>query len=306
MPTRRKFLTQSSLTLGAVGFLKSLQAIAGTATDSQQQNTLTILYTNGFNGNIGDATGGINAVTDLVKEVRRSAKNVLLLDSGNILQNGAAKSIEDLHFYKVMKATGYDLITPGTSDMQHGPDYFAKLADRSHLPAVAANHRATESLTGDRILRKGSLRIGVIGVGGNEEMGVGSFRKVLVDVNGRAERLKQVHQCQVVVLLSHLLLKNSKTGWDNFSLAAASAHIDVVISAQDERFTYNTHVIKNSCGHDVVLTHAGKEGSMLGKLDISLNEKGEKTGFATEQLFAGTSKKETGLAFRRHAASQMA
>ncbi|RYZ51906.1 MAG: hypothetical protein EOO14_17410, partial [Chitinophagaceae bacterium] len=145
MPTRRKFLTQSSLTLGAVGFLKPLQAIAGTAAATQQP-TLTILYTNGFNGNLGDAATGINAVKVLVKEVRRTANNVLLLDSGNILQNGAAKSIEDLHFFKTMKATGYDAITPGTADMQHGADYFAKLANRSNLPAVAANHQANEML----------------------------------------------------------------------------------------------------------------------------------------------------------------
>lgn len=306
MPTRRKFLTQSSLTLGAVGFLKPLQAIAGTNVFSQADNTVTLLFTNGLNGNMGHVDAGINAVNELVKNVRRTAKNVVLLDSGNSLQAGTTKSINDLYFFKSLKETGYDLITPGTADLQHGPEYFTMLLDRSRVSAVSAHHTTGESITGDRILRKGALRIGVIGVGGNTNVSASSFRQLGAAINGRAEKLKQIHCCQLVVLLSHLPLKNEETGNDNFHLAEASANIDVVISAQDERFTYNTHIIKNSIGQDVILSHAGKEGSMLGKLAISLNEKGEKTGIVAEQLFAGYAKNESSTAFRRHAASQFA
>lgn len=308
MHTRRKFLAQSSLTLGAVSFLNPLRSIAGASDSAQQENTLTILFTNGLHGNLSNSSqaGGLEAVKAAVRQVRRKAKNILLLDSGNVLSRNAAKTIGDLQLFKTLKEAGYDAITPGTTDLQHGADYFAKLVDRSRLTAVATNLANHEAVLADRIIRKGSLKIGIIGVGGAAHLSSNHFQQLQQTINQRAERLKRIHRCQLVLCLSHLPLKNEATQIDNFNLAQASHAIDVVISANDGRFTYNTHVVKNNMAHDVLISHAGKDGTMLGKLEVRFNERGEKTGLSTEQVFAGFENRDHAIAFRKHAAAQTA
>ena len=308
MHTRRKFLAQSSAAVGAFTFLKPLQSIAGTSGFSAEANKLTILFTNGFNSQLSDdlTNTGIKAVKETVQDLRRSHRNILLVDSGNILAGDSPKNIAHLHLYTALKETGYDAITPGSTDMQHGADYFSKLVQRSQVKAVATNYDSNESLFSYKIVRKGALKIGIIGIGSSAELQPASFKKLLQSVNERAVILKQKNQCQLVVCLSHLPLSNEKNKLDNLHLSKQSTSIDVVISANDDRFIYNTHVLKNSTGYDVLLSHAGKSGSMIGKLEISFNEQGEKTLITTEQVFTGKEKVNALTQFKKHFEHQMA
>lgn len=308
MHTRRKFLTHSSVAIGAFSFLKPLQSIASTSASSGETQKLTILFTNGFNSHFADnnATGGIDAVKKTVLELRRKHRNILLVDSGNILAGNSSKTLADLHLYANLKETGYDAITPGRTDMQHGADYFAKLVERSKVKAVATNYTEGETLFSHRIVRKGALKVGIIGIGNANDLQPDSFAKLLRAASEKAKALKEKNNCQLVVCLSHLPLINDKNKLDNLHFSKGSTAIDVVISANDDRFIYNTYLVKNSTGYDVLLSHAGKSGSMMGKLDVCFNEQGEKTLITTEQVFTGDEKVNTLAQFKKHYERQMA
>ena len=309
MHNRRKFLAQSSLALGALTFLKPLKSFAATESATNVR-TLTILYTNGLAGQWNGANGrsGLRGIKQAVAAVRREQQQILLVDAGNLLAGNSAKEIGHLRYFEAVKETGYDALTPGVADLQHGTDYYERLVGKSGVRAVDMNagNELDSTVLSYRIVRKGALKIGIIGVGGSANLSAASFPRLLQSMNQRAEKLKQQHRCQLVVCLSHLPLATGTNTPDSMELAKKSSAIDVVISANDERFIYNTHVVKNQQGADVLVSHAGKEGLMLGRLDIAFNEAGLTTNITARQVFTGVNEQEQTTAFRSHAGLQLA
>lgn len=309
MHNRRKFIAQSSLALGAFTFLRPFKSIAATKSATKGR-TLTILYTNGLAGqwNGVNGTAGLRGIKQAVAGVRREQEQILLVDAGNLLAINSAKNIGHLRYFEAIKETGYDALTPGQADLQHGPAYYAKLVEKSKVRAVDMNAAddIDSSVLTYRIVRKGELKIGIIGIGSCANISAASFPLLLQSMNRYAEKLKQQHHCQLVVCLSHLPLATGSNTPDSMELAKKSSAVDVVISANDERFIYNTHVVKNTQGEDVLVSHAGKEGLMLGRLDIAFNEAYLKTSIVARQMFTGVKEKDQTTAFRTHAALQLA
>jgi 2',3'-cyclic-nucleotide 2'-phosphodiesterase (5'-nucleotidase family) len=75
----------------------------------------------------------------------------------------------------------------------------------------------------------------------------------------------------------------------------------MIVSDNDQRFTYNTYAVKNKTAHDEFVTHAGNKGTMLGRIDISFNEQGEKINMTAKQIFTGINGHDSTVAFRKHA-----
>lgn len=308
MHNRRKFITQTSLALGALGFLKPLKSIADSPSSSS--NSLTILYTNGLSGQWQTTTygaGGIKAVKAAVDGLRRKQQNILLVDSGNLLAKNSEKNIDHLHFFTAVKETGYDAITPGTSDLQHGYDYFSKLIEKTRINAVATNFNQSkgEALLSYRVVRKGAVKVGIIGIGSCKNLTFSAFQQMVATINAQAQKLKQQQRCQLVVCLSHLQLEKEQSSLNNLHLAKASSSIDVIISAHDDRMTCSTFVVKNQEGYDVMISHAGSKGTLIGQLDISFNEEGEKIAITARQVLTGIAGKDATAAFRKYAALEI-
>jgi 5'-nucleotidase len=310
MQNRRNFLAQTSLAAGAFAFLKPLQTFAGNTTSaSDTNNTLIIVYTAGLceQWNHFNGLGGIEAITDAVKKIKRDNGNLLLVDAGNILDAGSKKNISHLHYFTALKKAGFDAMTPGINDMQHGADYFSKLAGQSNLKAVATNYHnkgiLKESVLPFHITRKGHVKVGIIGIGSNTigDTELLSASQLCDLVNTTTATLKQVHHCNVVICLSHLSLKSEVNHFDNLRLAEASSGIDMIISDNEQRFTHNTHVVKNKNAHDVFVTHAGKKGTILGRIDVSFNEHGQTIHIEARPIFTGIENSDTKAAFRKHA-----
>jgi 5'-nucleotidase len=311
MHNRRKFLTQTSLTAGALLFLKPMQTFAGHGLKTAlPNNTLTLLYTAGLSeqwDRINDA-GGIAAVTDAVNRIKRQSSNLVLLDAGNMLAADSKKNIGHLHYFRALKKAGFDAMIPGINDMQHGAAYFSKLAAESRLKAIATTYTTQELITNavlpHQMITKGTARVGIIGIGANElrDSSTRSASKLIDLVNRTASALKQSHHCNVVICLSHLCLKSEEKSLDNMRLAASTAGVDVIISNNDQCFTYNTHVVKDTTSHDVFVTHSGKKGTLLGRIDITFNEHGDKIHLTTTPVFTGPGEYDIKAAFNRQAA----
>lgn len=314
MQNRRKFLTQTSLAAGAFTFLKPLQSFAGSLeTGTNTCSTLTILYTTGLaeQWNKVNGRGGIGSVAEAVARIKRESQNILLVDTGNILSPDSKRSIGHLHFFREVKKTGFDVMTPGSNDLQHGADYFSRLIDASRLKTVATNYHAQGILNEDvfphYVVRKGRLKVGIIGIGSNQvnEGNQLSSAQLINCVNRTAASLKEKHKCNLVICLSHLSLRSNGKSLDNLRLAEATSGVDMIISENDQQFTYNTHVLKNKAEHDVLVTHAGQKGTMLGRIDITVNQRGEKMALSARQVFT-TTDVDLQTAFKQHAATSLA
>src|SRR3954462_12517965 len=92
MLTRRKFITQTTLTAGAM--LASNSVFAGLAHEDEIKK-LTILHTNDvhsrlepfpMDGSKNQGLGGVAPRAELIKKIRSTTEHVLLLDAGDIFQ----------------------------------------------------------------------------------------------------------------------------------------------------------------------------------------------------------------------------
>ena len=141
---------------------------------------LTILHTNDVHSRIEpfpmdggpfQGKGGAARRAELIAAIRREAKNVLLLDAGDIFQgtpyfNFFGGELE----MKLMSAMGYDAATMGNHDFDNGIDGFVKQLPHANFPILNCNYIVKDSALHTHIqphivIKKQGVKIGVIGVG---------------------------------------------------------------------------------------------------------------------------------------------
>jgi 2',3'-cyclic-nucleotide 2'-phosphodiesterase/3'-nucleotidase len=149
---------------------------------AQDRSKLIILHTTDVHGNINPynyfsdapANNGLARVYTLVKQYRIRYNNVLLLDSGDLIQ-GTPLSYYFNHIERQlpnplifsMNYMKYDAFTIGNHDIEQGYHVYYKAREESHFPWLSANCLRSdnsshfESFT---IIQKGSIKIGIIGL----------------------------------------------------------------------------------------------------------------------------------------------
>ena len=173
---RRKFLqhlSTTSIILGAGRF--PLSAFA-----SEDLEHLTILHTNDvhsrmdpfpMDGSRMQGLGGVAKRAALIKEIRKTNENVLLLDAGDIFQGTPYFNFFDGEVeFKAMNMMAYDAATIGNHDFDGGIDNLASKTKMASFEMLNCNYELGNTPLHDvvkpyKIFRKGSLKIGVFGVG---------------------------------------------------------------------------------------------------------------------------------------------
>jgi hypothetical protein len=61
----------------------------------------------------------------------------------------------------------------------------------------------------------------------------------------------------------------------------------VMISAAEKTSLHNTQIIRNEFNNEVIVSYAGSKGSMMSRIDLTFNDKGEKINVASKAIFAG-------------------
>jgi len=183
------FRTSTTALLGL--FLVPFLVLASWTAAAQDQSSgklhLIVLHTNDMHGQVvplpatwvkdqdpPPTSGGLNRVGAYIKRTRVAAKEegaeILVVDGGDWYQGTPEGGLDKgLGILKAMLLMGYDLVTVGNHEFDHGVSHFESLLKEAPLPALLANARTKTGGTlpgvGEySILQRGGLSICVVGM----------------------------------------------------------------------------------------------------------------------------------------------
>lgn len=288
---RRRFIIDSALATGA---LLSTSDVQSAETSGKR---ITVLHTNDVHSRLDpfpmDGTrnagqGGVAARAALIKKIRQEEENVLLLDAGDIFQGTPYFNVfKGEPEMKAMQMMGYDAIIMGNHDFDAGLDNFAeKVVTHGKMPVVMCNYgfegTAMESINVPyKIIRKGGLKIGILGVGielsglvPEQLYGKTVYQDPIQQANIHADILKKKHQCDLVICLSHLGDRYADNKVSDEVLAKESVGIDLIIGGHTHRFFEKPREYNNKMGRKVLVNQVGWGGLQLGRLDFEFSRDG--------------------------------
>jgi 5'-nucleotidase len=287
--SRRNFLSQSmtgALLLGA-----GLPALA--KEDGNEPLVLTILHTNDVHSQIDPmpAThpkypnqGGFARRAAMIRQVRSENAHVLLLDSGDIFQGSPY-----FNFYKgkleidLMNKMGYDVSTLGNHEFDNGVEMLSQRISEANFPFLNCNYTFDGSVLQPlikpyRIIERGRLKIGLIGVGielnglidpsKSERVG---WRHPVELAENTARLLKEEKGCHYVICLSHLGYQYDNERISDVRLAAETSSIDMILGGHTHTFMPKPDFVTNKAGRTVVINQTGWAGVRLGRLDVQFD-----------------------------------
>lgn len=289
MMDRKAFLRQAltysagSVILGASAFSRQVD-----------ENILTILYTNDTHARLDPfpknarefaGLGGIARRANLVRHIRRRQDNVLLLDAGDVFQGTPWFDMYGGEVdFKLMSEIGYDAMAVGNHEFDNGLQSFADVASHADFPILAANYSFRNTPL-DGVIRRfivkemAGIKIGIFGLGIGLEGVVDSklygavrSRDPEVWANGMVKSLRQFHNCDLVICLSHLGYSYGDSRMDDVTLAGRVDGIDLIIGGHTHTFMDQPEWVSNPSGSQSIVTQMGHNGIRLGRIDISLNQ----------------------------------
>jgi len=255
----------------------------------EDMTRLTILHTNDVHSRIDPFPpndpkypnmGGVARRAALIKKIRSTEKNVLLLDAGDIFQGTPYFNLYggELEF-KLMSEMGYDASTLGNHDFDNGIDGLVKQMPNMNFPFLNANYSFKDTLLENKvneykIFRRGNLQIGVFGIGielrglvDPKLTGNILYNDPLVNANRISTLLKNEEKCDLVICLSHLGYKYNDKKVSDSVLAKESSNIDLIIGGHTHTFLDEPTLINNKDGKEVLIAQVGWAGIKLGRID---------------------------------------
>ena len=228
--------------------------------------------------------GGFAQIAAVVNKIRKENDHVLLLDSGDIFQgtpyfNFYEGSLE----LELMTKMGYDAATLGNHEFDNGLESLNKQLQHSGFPFVSANYSFENTPLSDKIapwliINKGPVKVGITGLGINPERLIAPsnykgmvWSDPIAAGEATAKMLKEEQGCDLVIALSHLGLMMGKGRIDDYQLAAASKHIDIILGGHTHTFLDAPIVETNASGKQVLILHSGEHGVRMGRLDLLFN-----------------------------------
>lgn len=288
MIDRKTFLKQAA-TYGA-GALALSPFLMGS---SSMGPRLTILYTNDTHARLDpfpdNATqfaglGGIARRANLIRQIRKKEKNVLLLDAGDVFQGTPWFDVYggevDL---KLMSEIQYDAMAVGNHEFDHGLQAFADAANKASFPILAANYSATNTPLNDVIRRFivkeiAGVKVGIFGLGielpgvvDPKLYGGVRSRDPFVWAKGMVTSLRRHHNCDIIICLSHLGYEYTNNRADDISIARKVGGIDLIIGGHTHTFMDEPTRMINPEGTRTMITQMGHSGIRLGRMDIDIN-----------------------------------
>ncbi|MFT5144190.1 MAG: 5'-nucleotidase [Rhodothermales bacterium] len=281
---RRRFL--KTLAAGSIG--SSLMPIEALAFDELR---LVILHTNDthsridpfpVDGSRNSGLGGVARRATLIKRIRATQPNVLLLDSGDIFQgtpyfNFFGGEIE----YKAMSAMEYDVSTIGNHDFDNGIQGFVDMQPHASWEWVCANYDVSNSgmapfVKPYTIKKIAGIKVGIFGVGiefaglvlASLHEGV-TYSDPVLSARRTATELREAG-CDIVICLSHLGHRNRGDRPSDTAVGQEVPEIDIVLGGHSHTFLDAPEVFETSRGFTLV-HQVGFAGIRLGRIDLVLD-----------------------------------
>ena len=301
MHNRRKFLLQTGMAATAILAARPFSSIASANRQFfpslEGTNNLTILHTNDiFNslGPVDSGLGGFYRTAEMIRAIKEKNQHLVLLDAGNTF-SGKTRHL-DAHdeTLALMNSLGYDAMLPGDRDLGAGPAYLNEKISRYDLPVVASNLSIHDSglnasIRSYKIIKKGTLRIGIIGAASNKNwMNTKTgYANPVKEMNRIANMLKKEKNCDLVICLSQLGFTNRKA-IDDIGLARQSRDIDIIIGGYSRTFMQQPRIVLNKNRHEVIINHAAYSGIVLGNLEIGFDDQKRKNRVSFNNILVGS------------------
>lgn len=295
MLNRRSFI--KSLALGTGAVLLTPEYLFAASKNKELQK-LTILHTNDMHSHIEPfdlndpkypGLGGMAQRASLINKIRSEEEHVLLLDAGDIFQGTPYFNLYggELEF-KLMSQMKYDASTLGNHDFDNGLEGFKRMQHHAEFPFINANYDLSNTILKDatipyKVFNKGSLKIGVLGVGVELEglvdknnYGNAIYNNPIEVANKYASILKNDEKCDLVICLSHLGYSYKTDTVSDLVLAKETSNIDLIIGGHTHTFLDKPTKVKNLAKQKTLVTQAGWAGVKLGRIDFLCNTKNAK------------------------------
>lgn len=224
--------------------------------------------------------GGFVRRATLIKELRQTNPDLLLLDCGDISQGTPYYNMFKGELeVKLMNEMNYDVMAIGNHEFDFGLDNMARIFKMAKFPIVCANYNVEATVLKGLvkpyvILIRNDVKIGIFGLGvelegmvqANKCEGV-TYQDPITVANEVAKTLKEKEGCDLVVCLSHLGVQMDER------LIPNTRNIDVVLGGHSHTFMKAPKNYLNLDGLNVSLLHTGKSGIYVGRIDLTLGKK---------------------------------
>jgi 5'-nucleotidase len=286
---REKFLKQGLTLTG--GFF--LTQYAGAKPFKRVYKTLTLFHTNDIHSRIDSfpenhhkygGKGGLINLNGLYEKEKSKVDYSMLLDCGDIFQgtpyfNFYKGRVE----YETMSSMGYDATTLGNHDFDNGIKGLMAMNKYCKFPIINSNYNLFDSplealVHAYKIFHRGGLRIGIFGLGIDLEglvpkenyKGV-QYRNPIIVANEKANYLKKVINCDVIICLSHLGYQYKSNKVSDMVLAKSSKYIDVILGGHTHTFMQEPKIFKNAQKKPIIVNQAGWAALRLGQVNLKLS-----------------------------------
>jgi 5'-nucleotidase len=253
---------------------------------------ITILHTNDMHSRIEpypldggkfQGLGGMAARAEMIKKVRKVEKNILLLDAGDILQgtpyfNFFKGEVE----FRLMSEIKYDAATFGNHEFDGGIENLANKLKFAKFPFIVSNYDfAGTPLEGkttiNKIVEVDGYKIGIYGLGidpkgliPDELFGKIQFMDPLKVALEQEKLLKDQHQCDLIICLSHLGLEYENGKISDIEIAKNTNTTNLVLGGHTHVFMKEPREIKNKSDKNCYVFQVGHSGIKMGRVDFIL------------------------------------
>jgi len=207
---------------------------------------IVLLYSNNSNGLLENchcpehAYGALEKRAYVVDSIRSKEKNILLLDSGDILDIVSNRLLHSymLRAYDFMK---YDLWVAGDQDFVEGPDFFLQDMLNLNMIFLNTNLEYKDKMPGKKYI-------------------VEQFTDIKIGITGTINPAYQKYLEREIVLISHSGLDKDE------QLAERFPNINLIIGGHSQILTKKPKVVG-----ETVIVQGGESGYRLGTIYLTFN-----------------------------------
>lgn len=257
---------------------------------------LVILHTNDTHSAImpdREGRGGIVQRKAVVDSVRRSEKNVILVDAGDMVQGSLYfKYFRGDVEYPLFNMLGYDIRILGNHEFDNGMNDLAAKYKDVKAEKLSSNYdfsgTVLDGVFRPYVIKKvGGKKIGFLGLNVDPASLIATknidvkFKEIIPVANEIASYLKNKEKCDLVVAVTHIGYEEEGGKTIDPEMIAASKDIDLVIGAHSHTLIDPSHpekhpsLLENSEGRKVRVGQTGRYGHYVGKMTIDLDKIGK-------------------------------
>lgn len=221
--------------------------------------------------------GGIARMKYAVDKLKEKYPGeVFFIDAGDTIQGAAEVALsQGAVAVPLLNSMGIDLAIPGNWEVVYGTKVFKDLASRANYPFIATNIRnekTKELIFKPYVIQNiNGLNIAIIGftdpdVPTRQPPGfsAGFIYEGSAILQPIIDEIKNSNKADAIVLLTHIGLPKA------VGLAEKLKDVDVILSSDTHERTY-TPIVRGKTW----IVEPGAFGSFIGRLELSLNDKGE-------------------------------